>query len=139
VWFFPVFVALWLAICGALSFIGGWYDLAGRFKSDAPVQGEPFRFRSAVIGWSAFPVSYRSCLFGTVGSRSLALSASFPFAVMHPRLVIPWSAVERCERTRSVLMKGVAVYIAGFNRRLLFRGNLGDRVLDVWTRSRQAS
>lgn len=138
VWLFPALLAFWLAVCAALSFIGGWYDLARRFRSDAPIEGERFRFRSAAIGWSVFPVSYRSCLFATVGSKGFALSVSFPFLILHPRLVIPWSAVERCEQVRSLLIRGVAVYISGFNRRLLFRGNLGDIIFAAWTRSRQS-
>jgi len=138
-WFIPAFVVFWLAICGALSLMGGWHQLAERFKSDELVDGERFRFRSGAIGWAAFPVSYGSCLFATVGSKGFALSILFPFRFLHPRLVIPWSAVERCEHVRFWFMKHVAVHVAGFNRRLLFGGGLGSKILEAWTQSRQAS
>lgn len=136
-WLFPALIAFWLALCVGLSFVGGWYYLGRRFGSDAPIEGERFRFRSAAIGWSVFPVNYRSCLFATVGPKGLALSVSFPFLILHRRLVIPWSAVERCEHVKSLTTRGVAVYISDFNRRLLFRGSLGDIIFAAWTRWHQ--
>lgn len=136
-WFLPAFV-LWLVICGVLSLLGGWYHLAARFKSDERFDGEQFRFRSGSMGWDAFPVSYRSTLFATVGARGFALSVLFPFRFLHPQLVIPWSAVERCEHVKVWFANRVAVHIAGFSRRLLFRGDLGERILDAWSQSRKA-
>jgi len=138
-WFFPAFVVFWLAICGLLSMISGWYQLAEKFKSDEPIDGERFRFRSGAIGWGAFPVSYGSCLFAPVGSKGFALSVLFPVRFLHPRLVIPWSAVERCEHVRFWFMKQVAVHVSGFSRRLPFGGGLGNKILEAWTQSRGAS
>jgi len=138
-WFLPAFVVFWFAICGGLSVIGGWYQLGERFKSDEPLDGERFRFRSAAIGWCGLPVSYGSCLFATVGSEGIALSILFLFRFLHPRLVIRWSAVERCENVRFWLMNRVAVYVAGFNRRLLFGGTLGSKILETWNESRRES
>lgn len=136
-WFLPAFVIFFMAICGALSLMGGWYRLGESFKSDAPIDGERFRFRSGAIGRGAFPVNYGGCLFATVGPKGFALSVLFPFRFLHPRLVIPWSAVERCEHVRFWLTKRVAVQVAGFNRRLLFGGSLGSSILEAWTRSRR--
>jgi hypothetical protein len=67
------------------------------------------------------------------------LSILFLFRFLHPRLVIPWSAVERCENVRFWFMKQVAVHISGFNRRLLFGGILGSKIMDAWIRSRGVS
>jgi len=138
-WFLPTFVIFWFAIGGGLSLLGGWYNLAGQFKSDESIDGERFRFRSGAIGWSLFPVSYGSCLFATVGSKGFALSILFVFRFLHPRLVIPWTAIERCENVRFWFMRQVAVHIIGFNRRLLFGGRLGNRILEAWTQTRQVS
>ena len=38
--------------------------------------------------------------FRTVGRRGLALSVFLPFRFMHPPLLIPRAAVERCEEVR---------------------------------------
>lgn len=138
-WFLPCFVIFWFAIGGALSLVGGWRDLAERFRSDEPIDGHRFRFRSGAVGWGAFPVSYGSCLFVTVGPKGFSLSILFPFRFLHPRLLVPWSAVERCEHVRVWLTKQVAVYVVGFNRRLLFGGALGNEIYEAWAQSRRTS
>lgn len=138
-WLFPALLAWWLGICALMSLLGGWHYLAARFGSDAPIEGRRFRFQSAAIGWSVLPVHYRGCLFITIGRGAFALSVSFPFLILHPRLMIPWSAVQRCEYVQSLFGKRVAVFIAGFNRRLLFRGSLGEIIFETWSRSRNAS
>lgn len=135
-WFVPAFVVFWLMICGLLSLLGGWYELAQRFKSADGFDGERFYFKSGAIGWRSFPVSYGSCLFATVGPRGIALSILLPFRFLHPPLLIPWSAVSRCERVRFWFMNQVAVQVTGFNRRLLFGGALGRRIFEEWTRAR---
>jgi hypothetical protein len=106
---------VWLAIAATLSLMGGWH-------------GE--------IGWGVFPVSYGACLFVTVGPKAFSLSVLFIFRFLHPRLVIPWSAVERCERVKYWLMNRVAIYVEGFDRRILFPGVVGERILGAWTESR---
>jgi hypothetical protein len=135
-WFVPAFVVFWLVICGLLSLLGGWHELAQRFKSTDIVNGERFYFRSGAIGSRFFPVSYGSCLFATVGPKGIGLSILFPFRFLHPPLFIPWSAVERCEGAKFWFMNHVAVHVTGFNRRLLFGGALGRRILEEWARVR---
>jgi len=120
-----------------LSVIGGWHALARRFRSDDDIDGERFRFRAAGIGWGPFPVNYGNVIFATVGRRGLALSVFLPFRFMHPPLVIPWPAVERCEAVRVFWRRQVAVYVTGFRpRRLLFGGALGRAILATWTEAR---
>jgi hypothetical protein len=138
-WVVPAFIVFWLMICGLLSLLGGWFELAQRFKSADGVDGEHFYFRSGAIGWRSFPVSYGGCLFATIGPKGIALSILFPFRFLHPRLVIPWSAVERCDRVKFLFINQFAVQLTGFNRRLLFRGALGGRILEEWTRMRGQS
>jgi hypothetical protein len=135
-WFFPLFVLMWLVISATLSLIGGWHKLAERFKSTEPVDGDRYRFRSGEIGWGPLPVSYGACLFLTVGPKAFSLSVLFLFRFLHPRLVIPWSSVERCERVKYWLMNRVAVHVRGFDRRILFPGVLGERVFGAWTNFR---
>jgi hypothetical protein len=135
-WFLPAFVVFWLAICGALSLVAGWHALAQRFASRDAIEGERFRFRSGGMGWRSFPVAYGNCFFATVGLNAFSLSVLFPFRFLHPRLVIPWTEVERCEATRIWIKKCVVVHVRGFDRCLLLNGELGQAVLQAWTRSR---
>ena len=138
-WFLPAFVVVWLSVCGTLSIVSGWYYLAERYKSGEPIDGERFRFRSGAIGWNAFPVNYGGCLFATVGAKGFALSILFPFRFLHPRLMIPWSDVERCEPTKYWFKKRVAVHVTGFDRRFLFQGSLGEKLLEAWAQARRSS
>jgi hypothetical protein len=78
-------------------------------------------------------------LFVTVGQDGFALSIFLLIRFMHPRLMIPWSAVERCEPVRFLFVNHVAVHITGFKRRLLFTGSLGKKILDTWTGQRKSA
>jgi hypothetical protein len=137
-WFLPVFVLFWLAACAALSLLGGWRELAYRFKCNEPLDGDHYRFRSGAMGWKVFPVNYGNCLFVTVSSNAFSLSILYPFRFLHPRLVIPWQEVEHCEPLKYWFMRHVAVYVAGFDRRILLAGNLGDRILEEWSQRQPA-
>ena len=134
--FVPLFILVWLAVSATLSFFGGWHALAKRFRSDQPIDGERFRYRSGEVGWGQFPVSYRACLTLTVGPSGFSLAVLLAFRFLHPRLVIPWSAVERCERVKYWLTDRVAVSIEGSDRRMLFRGAVGERIFGEWLQSR---
>jgi hypothetical protein len=95
--------------------------------------------RSGAMGRGAFPVSYGGCLFVTVGARGMALAVLFPFRFRHPRLVMPWSAIERCEPVTLLFMEHVAVHVRGFDRRILFKGAVGQRILETWRRRHGSS
>ena len=135
-WLLVGFVVLWLLMSGLVSWLSGWYGLSRRFHNADAVDGERFSFRSAAIGWRWFPISYGNCLFATIGSKGLALSILFPFRFLHPPLLIPWSAIDRCEEVKFWFRRPVAVSVAGFNRRLLFGGSLGRRIFEEWSQAR---
>jgi hypothetical protein len=131
-WFLPLFVVTWAFTCAMLSIVGGWHRLAVRFPASSAIDGEKYRFASMSLGSGFFPVSYRSSLFVTVGHSGLALSVLFLLRVMHPPLFIPWSAIETVRSERSWLLSGKAVYLRGFNKRLLFRGRAGKKILEAF-------
>jgi hypothetical protein len=95
------FVAVWLLVTGLLSLIGGWHALADRYAEpdgfDVEVS-ERFRFRSISLRqppW--FPASYRGCVTIAVTPGGLYLAVLFFFRFRHPPLLIPWTAIVRCE------------------------------------------
>jgi hypothetical protein len=52
---------------------------------------------------------------------------------MHPRLVIPWSEVMRCEQVSSWLGgRRTVVHLAASDLRLVLRGDVGERVHGAW-------
>lgn len=127
--------AAWLAYSALISVISGWRELGERFRSDEPVEGERFRFQSVSLGWEWLPLNYGGCLFATVGPRGIALTMVLPLRFMHPRLMIPWSAIEECVTTRKWYMNYVAVRIVGYSSRLFLTGKLGEKVLETWSRA----
>jgi hypothetical protein len=133
------FLVFFLAITGGISFASGWRQLAGRFASDRPVHGEDFRFAWVAFARGAIPVAYKGCVFANVGSSGIALSMLFLFRFLHPRLFIPWPEIESCVRQKYWLMNVVAVQVRGFNGKLMFRGGLGNRIFDMWAKTRLPS
>jgi hypothetical protein len=133
-WPFVLFViSLWLSISALLAYVSGWRSLAARFASEAGMEGERFRFRSANIGYGFMGVNYGSCLFSIVGRDALALWVFFIFGFMQPRLIIPWAQVKECRWTRFWLVPALEIRIKGFGGRLLLYGGFGRAVLKAWS------
>ena len=128
-WFLLLFVIAWPGTCAIISLTGGWHRLAKKFHSTSEIDGEKFRFASMSLGTGLFPVRYRHTLFVTVGRAGITMSVNFLFRVLHPPLFIPWSAVEIVRPETSWLVTHTAVYIRGFDKRLLFRGRTGKKIL----------
>jgi hypothetical protein len=132
-WFLLLFIVAWLGTCALLSLMGGWHRLAKKFRATSEIDGEKYRFVSMSLGTGLFPVRYRNSLFVTVGRSGVALSVLFPFRVLHPPLFIPWSDVETVRPESSWLTNPVALYVRGFDKRLLFRGHAGKKILEAFT------
>jgi hypothetical protein len=133
-WLAVGFIVFWLAISGGISFASGWRQLAERFASDRPVHGEDFRFAWVAFARGSVPVAYKGCVFANVGSSGIALSMLFLFRFLHPRLFIPWLEIENCAREKYWFRDVVAVEVRGFDGKLLFRGGLGNRILEMWAK-----
>ena len=84
------------------------------------------------LGSGLFPVNYGNCLFVTVGHLGLALSVLFMFRILHPPLLIPWSAIEAVRPEKFWFMTRIAVYVRGLNKRLLFPRRVGKKILETF-------
>jgi hypothetical protein len=103
-WFVPMFAAMWFGVTGLLSHVGGWANLAAKFRAAQDLDGERFRFVSGSMGKRFLPVNYANCLFVTVGAEALQLSIFFPFRFQSPPLVIPWSEIESVAEKKFLLV-----------------------------------
>jgi hypothetical protein len=112
--------------------MGGWHRLATRFRSAAAINGEERRFASMTLGSGFFPARYRNTLFLTVARSGIGLSVLFLLRLLHPPLFIPWAEVEPVVRERSWMKNHVAVSLRGFDKRLLFRGQAGKKILETY-------
>ena len=86
------FAALWGAILLVLSTLGGWGQLAQRYKRVTTIIGTTRWLQSAGIR-RYVEVSYGHCLTVTFNDEGIGLSVLFPFRLGHPPLFIPWSEV----------------------------------------------
>ena len=123
-WFLPSFVAVWLGVCAALSFIGGWYQLAARYPATTVPSGRVYSFVSAALGM----VSYRSCLFVRFDSAGVSLSIFPLFRFLHRSLRIPWEAVADCTRERFWLFPCTVLYISEPETKLRIFGRAGKDI-----------
>lgn len=134
-WFFPLFAAIWLGISALLSRLGGWANLAGRFRALQPESGESFRFVSGAIDANSFPVSYRGCLFVTVNSRGFHLSLLFLFRFQSPPLFIPWSEVESVEEKRFLFARRAVIRLRSQWPVISVYGSAGQSIAHAHKRS----
>ncbi|MCP5084129.1 MAG: serine hydrolase [Alphaproteobacteria bacterium] len=80
-----VFPLFWMAIVYLISRIGGWSDLAKRFGSDDPPQGELFTWCSARLRMLC---NYSNCLRVTVSDTGIHLRTPVFFKLGHRPLFI---------------------------------------------------
>lgn len=122
-YFVPLFVVGWFCLTAALSYIAGWTELALRFRSNHPIEGERFWFASGCVGASTwFPVCYRNCLFITVGESGFLMSVFFLFRFLSPPLFIPWFDVESITEQRFWFVRYTVIRIRGFSTKIMVTG-----------------
>lgn len=132
VWFPAAFVLAWIGVSVLLSVMSGWHQLASRFRATSAIEGQRYRFSSLSLGAGAFPMSYRNCIFVTVGRSGFLMSVLFLYRAYHPPIFVPWSAVETVHPEQRWFLTCTAVYIRGFDKRLLFRGRAGRKILELF-------
>ena len=133
-WFIPAFILMWVGISALLAVVGGWSSLATRFRSASSIKGDRFRFVSGSMGWSFLPVSYRRCLFVTVGENGFELSILFPFRLLSPPLFIPWRAVETMESKRFLFRRYILFRLRDQWPGISFGGEAGERLQEAYLR-----
>ncbi len=133
-WFLPLFALAWGVIMALLSFKGGWHALAKLYPAQSQTPGESFWFTSMALGVGRAPVTYSNVLFIDLSPEGIGISILLPFRIFHPRLLIPWMAVDDCKSEKFWLGTYTAVYLSKPKTRLLFGRRLGKRVNEYWKR-----
>lgn len=87
---------VWIVISIALSFAGGWYALARRFRVGKEFNGSSWRWQSAQMRWVA---AYHNCITVGASSEGLYVAPFFPFRLAHPPLFIPWTEISYSKTT----------------------------------------
>lgn len=105
----PLFMGFWSVVMAMISFVGGWHDLATRFRrvdstfriSDRPI--EKYSWSSLKMGPAYFPTNYGNCIKVTLSDDGLGLQVMQLFRPMHPPLLIPWTSIESCTLGKELL------------------------------------
>ena len=107
-----------------------------RLARPGQTPGDSFRFTSMALGAGRAPVTYSNVLFIDLSPEGIGISILLPFRIFHPRLLIPWMAVDECRPEKFWLMTNTAVYLSEPKTRLLFARRVGERVDEYWKRYR---
>lgn len=134
----PAFVVSWLLITGLVSVLGGWRALAERYQAPDGFDVEPeerFRFRNILLRrlpW--FPARYRGCVTLSLSSAGLHLAILFVFRFHHPPLLIPWSAIVRCEEGSLLGFRWTEVEVRDADPLIRIYAGAGAAVAAEWRR-----
>lgn len=88
-----LFLGFWCLVLTAISNLGGWAALAGRFPCTGSPTGQNFRFQAARFGW----VDYNGCVSIRVCQDGLRIATMWPFRPGHPPMYLPWSQLHVVE------------------------------------------
>jgi hypothetical protein len=105
--FLPAFAALWCFICWLISIIGGWSQLANRYRCRDRIVGTAWSFQSADVRGMFLPTGYGGCLRVVANHDGIGFSVLFPFRVGHPPLFFPWSEIMVAQKTVFFVFKRV--------------------------------
>ena len=122
-WFVAFFLAAWVAVTVFLAVLSGWPSLARRFRTETRPPGAPMRGQVSRIGL----VTERNVTGLVVSDRGLYLWTLWPFRLLRPPLLIPWSAI-RSVRERSVLWMPTYVVDVGAPVEIALRKRAYDAI-----------
>ena len=119
--FLAGFPIMWCVVCLFLSHIGGWAELAEKYRDDTGIDGTAYCMRSGRIGI----VNYASCLTLRVSDAGLRLSVLLPFRIGHPPIFIPWIDFHHARKKR-------ALFICLFVKATIGNPPVTDVMLPLW-------
>jgi hypothetical protein len=77
----------------AFSLVGGWSELAQKYRSRKRLRGTLFSFATMRLTGGMISVSYRACVFVRLSSEGLSMAVFPLFRLGSPPLFIPWEAL----------------------------------------------
>ena len=123
---FPIFfVCMWVTVSYVLGFIGGWHELAQRFRLQSSFRGLSWTMQSARMRLLG---GYSNCITVGCNDDGLYLAMLFFFRVGHPPLLIPWNEVS-VSREKGILFRYVNFRLGRIEQvPLRVRESLGDNL-----------
>jgi hypothetical protein len=103
-----LFAAFWCGVVYLLSHLGGWAQLALKFRAHDLPNGQRFGWQSARIGRTR----YNNALTIFTSKQGLYLQPFILFRLAHPPLLIPWSEVKHPQVQR-LFMRDIVLFDVG--------------------------
>jgi hypothetical protein len=142
----PAFLFFWSGVVASISIVGGWHNLAKRFRQEETtfrISGEArgtlekFRWSSLKMGPKFFPTNYGNCITVTLSDDGIGLKVMLLFRPLHPPLLIPWSAIESIETGQELLLfERTSIQIQGLANPIRIYGRAGQAIERYWTAAR---
>ena len=98
------FVGLWAGVTLGLAFFSGWTSLAATYRGELASVGRRETMASGTLNHVGIPVGYSNCLTVAVGPEGVQLSVFAFFRLGAPRLLFPWSDIDRCRSYKVLKM-----------------------------------
>jgi hypothetical protein len=138
----PVGMVFWCLVVASISFIGGWHALAKSYRREESMfriaganEGEQFRWASLSMGPPFFPTNYGNCVTVFVGELGIGLQVMPLLRMLHPPLLIPWDAIEKCELDKEMLIfSRVKVEVGVLPHALRIYGRAAQAIESAWQR-----
>lgn len=135
-----VFPLLWMAICGLLSIVGGWHELAARYAVDSAVlKGVRVQTTTGAMQRWFLPANYSNTLLVHVRDDAFVLGVWRIFRFMHPALLIPFADVVSCEKHMFLFWRYAQIRLSTSPVTILVGGWPGHTIHERWTSLRTAA
>jgi hypothetical protein len=130
------FVAVWLLATGLASLLSGWHGLAEQYPApdgfEAPTE-RSYRFRTVqFVRVAGLPARYGSCVTVSLAPGGLHLAVLGIFRFRHPPMLIPWTAIRRCEDGSFFGFRYIAVEVRDADPVIRIFGDVGEAAAEAW-------
>ena len=115
--FLAYFLTLWTFVTGLLGILSGWPSLARRFPATTRPSGTKMMGQVLSVGF----VPEHNITGLVVGDGGLYLWTLWPFAILRPALLIPWTAIEDIREQRVLFWKRYALQAGDTSRIVVSR------------------
>lgn len=142
----PAFLFFWSGVIASISIVGGWHNLAKRFRQQETTfriggtsdgRAEKFSWSSLKMGPKFFPTNYGNCITVTLNDDGIGLKVMPLFRPLHPPLLIPWSAIESIAIGKELMLFDRAlIQIKDLANPIRIYGRAGRAIEHYWTAGR---
>ena len=139
-------VGFWCLVVAMISVIGGWHSLGKTYRAVETIfriaggnEGRRFRWASLSMGPRYFPTNYGNCVQVAVDDQGIGLKVWLIFRILHPPLMIPWSAIKHCDLDKLFFFYWRAtVWLNDRRQPIRFYGSCAQEIERAWSQQNRS-